>query len=292
MSVAIRWISTGIVFAAAGAVAETPAEKFAALSKQFRPDSAWLRDAETDLERREGLEKYATYAPRFLALVEKHADDPIALKALRQAIQIVGSRDSGALQVWQMNEAEFPKGVTDGSAKRIVVLLLRDYLMSDALEPICDRMRYQYRLEVENALRGMLEKNPHRQVKGAACLALAQFLHDKLRMANLADDRPELRERYAAVFGANYLPELRHRRDSGLASEIEALFERAAVEFTDVKVRAGVVGEIAKLELYKIRKLSVGKPAPATEGVDQNGESFKLSDYRGKVVLLYFWSEF
>ena len=30
----------------------------------------------------------------------------------------------------------------------------------------------------------------------------------------------------------------------------------------------------------------------ADEEVDQDGQQFKLSDYRGKVVLLYFWSEF
>ncbi|NQU49722.1 MAG: redoxin domain-containing protein [Planctomycetes bacterium] len=28
------------------------------------------------------------------------------------------------------------------------------------------------------------------------------------------------------------------------------------------------------------------------EGKDQDGIPFKLSDYRGKVVLLYFWLEF
>jgi hypothetical protein len=32
-----------------------------------------------------------------------------------------------------------------------------------------------------------------------------------------------------------------------------------------------------------------GKPAPEIEGTDLDGKSFKLSDYRGKVVLLDFW---
>jgi peroxiredoxin len=31
------------------------------------------------------------------------------------------------------------------------------------------------------------------------------------------------------------------------------------------------------------------RPAPEIEGVDANGFAFKLSDYRGKVVLLDFW---
>jgi hypothetical protein len=33
-----------------------------------------------------------------------------------------------------------------------------------------------------------------------------------------------------------------------------------------------------------------GKPAPEITGSDANGESFRLSDYRGKVVLLDFWA--
>ena len=43
--------------------------------------------------------------------------------------------------------------------------------------------------------------------------------------------------------------------------------------------------------LHEIRHLSVGKEAPDIEGEDQDGKRFKLSDYRGKVVLLDFWSE-
>jgi hypothetical protein len=34
---------------------------------------------------------------------------------------------------------------------------------------------------------------------------------------------------------------------------------------------------------------AVGKEAPPIKGVDLDGKSFKLSDYKGKVVLLDFW---
>jgi peroxiredoxin len=44
--------------------------------------------------------------------------------------------------------------------------------------------------------------------------------------------------------------------------------------------------------LFEIRHLAVGKEPPEIEGEDQNGKEFKLSDYRGKVVLLDFWSQF
>jgi cytochrome oxidase Cu insertion factor (SCO1/SenC/PrrC family) len=35
--------------------------------------------------------------------------------------------------------------------------------------------------------------------------------------------------------------------------------------------------------------LDVGKLAPDIEGEDIDGQKFKLSEYRGKVVLLDFW---
>ena len=54
----------------------------------------------------------------------------------------------------------------------------------------------------------------------------------------------------------------------------------------------GTVAEKAKAELFGIRHLTVGKVAPDIEGEDQDGVNFKLSDYRGKVVLLDFWREY
>ena len=37
--------------------------------------------------------------------------------------------------------------------------------------------------------------------------------------------------------------------------------------------------------------LDVGNLAPEIEGVELTGETMKLSDYRGKVVLLDFWGD-
>jgi thiol-disulfide isomerase/thioredoxin len=47
---------------------------------------------------------------------------------------------------------------------------------------------------------------------------------------------------------------------------------------------------MAKAELYEINHLSVGKAAPEIEGEDIDGNKLKLSDYRGKVVVLSFWA--
>jgi hypothetical protein len=270
----------------------TPRQQYSAILKEYNPASGGLRKATTDLERKAAVERLARFPSKFVELAAKHPEDPIALTALRQAVQAVGSTDSAAQITWETNRADFPAGSTDGSAGRTVALVLRHHVLSEKLGPVIDRMRYGYRMEYEKCLSTVLEKNRHRDVQALTCLALAQFLQDKLRMIRLAEDRPELAECYEIVFGKDFLPALQRLGQAGLATRIESLFERAAKEYGDVKFRSGTVGERAKSELYDIRHLGVSKVAPDIVGKDQDGKQFKLSDHRGKVVLLYFWSEF
>jgi thiol-disulfide isomerase/thioredoxin len=50
------------------------------------------------------------------------------------------------------------------------------------------------------------------------------------------------------------------------------------------------IADIAGSELRELRQLSVGKVAPEIEGESVDGKRLKLSDYRGKVVVLNFWA--
>jgi len=49
--------------------------------------------------------------------------------------------------------------------------------------------------------------------------------------------------------------------------------------------------EQAKGELFEMHNLAIGKVAPDIEGEDVDGKKFKLSDYRGKVVVIDFWGD-
>ena len=48
------------------------------------------------------------------------------------------------------------------------------------------------------------------------------------------------------------------------------------------------IGEVARGELFEIRRLGVGKSAPEISGADVDGRPFHLSDCRSKVVVLIF----
>jgi hypothetical protein len=273
--------------------ATTLAQEHAQLLREYRPVSGGLRGATTDLQRKAAIERLASYPRKFIDLAERYPDDPAVLEVLRDAIQALGSTDSGAQIVWETNKSGFPTGCGDDTADRIVALLSNRHLESDGLGPVIDRMRYAYRQQFAKFLRMLIEESPHHEIQGLACLSLAQFLNDRMRALRLIEDRPELAGCYELVFGKDYLPELQQLGSVEFAQSIEALFERAARDFGDVEIRGDeTVATRAESELYELRRLGIGEVAPDMEGTDQHGAPIKLSDYRGKIVLLYFWSEY
>ena len=56
-------------------------------------------------------------------------------------------------------------------------------------------------------------------------------------------------------------------------------------------IPSGDRAEAAKRGLFELENLQNGMPAPEIVGPDIDGVEFKLSDYRGKVVVLDFWGD-
>jgi len=268
-----------------GDKAATPAEQYEALAKEFHEASqAFYLKATTDADRIEPVARVDKLSPRLLELAEKNPKDPIALDALVQVV---------TQEMWLVNNTAHPGRGKDSLERRAMAILLRDHVRSDKLGEACRRMSYGFSKECETFLRTVLERNPHKEVQALACLRLAQFLNARSLRLDLVKERPELAKRYEGLFGKDYLAALKRQERANATKEAEAFFERAAEKYGDVKVPYGdTVGAKAKSELHEIRFLSVGKKSPDIEGEDQDGKRFKLSDYRGKVVLLYFWSEF
>lgn len=57
-----------------------------------------------------------------------------------------------------------------------------------------------------------------------------------------------------------------------------------------IEIKDSWLGETVKSKLDKIKKISLGSEAPDFSLTDLNGKKFKLSDFKGKYVLLLFWS--
>lgn len=81
--------------------------------------------------------------------------------------------------------------------------------------------------------------------------------------------------------------------------EVIDLLRRCAGEFKDVRLDLEVegrsleypIGELATPMLFAFEHLRDGKPAPEIVGNDVDGKPFKLSDYRGKVVVVDSFSD-
>jgi hypothetical protein len=261
----------------------TPAEQYRALVKQYQAASGG--GASSDEERLKMIGRVYRLrnklALELVELAEKHPKDPIAVDALIQA-------------TWQVNNT-WPVELVgkDDAQPRALAILQRDHVRSEKLGSVCQRISFGFCEEYETFLRAMLKGSPHEDVQALACLGLAHFLNNRLQRLALIEEQPPLAKEFEGLYGKEYLARLKKQDRVKATEEAEAFFERAEKKYGDVKhPEGGTVGDRAKSELFEIRHLSVGKEAPKLEGDDQDGKRFALADYRGKVVLLDFWSQY
>ena len=207
------------------------------------------------------------FAGKFLELAKKHPKAPVAVDALVWIVTNVrrGNELAGALRI-----------------------LLKDHIKSDKLGTVCQRLTNKPSLDSEKLLRRALAKSPHKKVRAQACLHLAAYLKRQRVLFKALKEQPDPR-RFEQFYGKEFTKQLASLDPDQLSKEVERLYERVLKSFADVRINDGTMGETARKELFAIRNLSLGKKAPDIEGVDIDGKRFKLSDYRGKVVLLDFW---
>jgi hypothetical protein len=84
------------------------------------------------------------------------------------------------------------------------------------------------------------------------------------------------------------LAKLLKNKDEASQPEAEKLFEKAIEQFGKLSGKQQLITQ-AKNELNDIKLRGIGKPVPDIAGDDLDGKAFKLSDYKGKVVLIDFW---
>lgn len=243
----------------AAPAADSAKEAFVSLKaeydKAYQEFLAAYRAATTDEERQKAYTEKSPraedWAPKFRAIADAHPEGAAAAECLAWIVQ--NHRDGKA-------QAE------------ALDLLAENHLSSAVVARVCPMLEYSPAANVESFLRRVMADGPDRDAKGRACYTLARVLGSRSeRAARVAE---------GGESGA-----------SGVEQEAVSLFEEVEKTYGDLKYGRGTLGEKAKADLFEIRNLAVGKVAPDIEGEDGDGVRFKLTDYRGKVVLLDFWGE-
>lgn len=136
--------------------------------------------------------------------------------------------------------------------------LLTDHSSDARLLPIIFMMMYSREDGTEAQLRE-LTKSSEASVRGVATFALGSFLMKK-------DDQS---------------PEAKMLLQSVVDDYSDVSFDMRGNDFK--------IAPKAEGALFALNNLQIGMMAPDIQGVDLDGVDFKLSEYRGKVVLLDFW---
>jgi peroxiredoxin len=151
----------------------------------------------------------------------------------------------------------------DGPAVDKAAGVLQDeHLQNTNLVTFCQELERVRHRCATNLLEALLINNANHEVRGAACFTLATLRKEE------------------AEFGRN--------QPATLAAE--TLFERVLADYGQVRFQGRSLAALAEPELMELRRLILGKRAPELTGTDLEGRPMKLSEYRGKVVLLLFWS--
>jgi RNA polymerase sigma factor (sigma-70 family) len=238
--------------------------------------------ADRDRAFREKYPQPRSYIGRFLAIADSAPADHAAIDAL----------------IWIVQRG------FDGPEYARAIDLLVSHAESRRAGLDATSLVYSTSPSTERLLRAVVEKNPDRYVRGLACLALGQYLKNQSERVRGNREDPESARRWEAMFveegaGKKYFDQFMARDPDVLLTQAEAAFERTLNEFTRqpkqpdrfTKAALTKLAEDARAELNEIRNLAVGRPAPEIVGTDIDGRSFKLSDYRGKVVLITFWAD-
>jgi hypothetical protein len=179
-----------------------------------------------------------------------------------RALAEEGGETDVAVQAW-LWVLRIAVDVDKAEAKNALDTLLSEHIRSEALGELPGELRYaSYSIgdePVVGALRKLGEGSPHKSVQASALFTLGAVLLDQSgQNAKLRDEAREVFVRVSRDFGDQAYG------DSTYAKEIEGY-------------------------LYEVDNLQIGMVAPDFEALDENGASFKLSDYRGKVVVVDFW---
>ena len=265
------------------AKAVVPNHEYLALLEEYEPAHRALEkaslEAKGEQRQRETYLALARldwkYAPRFLEIARKNPKDPVAIDAL------------GWLVTNDFNPPE---------SQQAADILIRDHLASERMIPIYRRLAITLNpapsSAAERLLRAAAEKAPTADARGLACLRLADLLKyraEAIRTMRGPEPEPFFKLMELARSGGRQpIEQTDEDHPDALTREAVQFYDRVVQQYPDFEGKRGRLAERAAQSLFLLRDLAVGKPAPEVDGPDVDGKPLKLSDHRGKVVVLTF----
>jgi hypothetical protein len=204
--------------------------------------------------------------------------------------------DPGGLEAlqWALN---YGRGDGEGqkALDRAFELLIKEYAAHEKLGDLVTSLAYSSNAKAEQFLQTVIEKNAKKDNRGKATFALAQFKKILLQYSDQLKNA-ETAKQIESYLSKDMLNAVKQVDKAKLEKELEKLFETVDAKYSDVELyknprtkKAITLGDRARGELYEMKNLAIGMTAPEIEGEDLDDKPLKLSDYRGKVVMLDFW---
>jgi thiol-disulfide isomerase/thioredoxin len=231
------------------------------------------------------------FARAVALLVRHHGDDPEAIRVSLGLSNVLTYHRDALLM-------GFYAAAKGREAKGLARLALAQYLEKKArgvtfarkdreLPKGRERLKVRYRVPDEQGR--LVEK-----VIDSSDEQYAYYLH--LSLCDPEALRAEAERLYEEVIadsgGIPYITVQRRMLEARLkeaAPDRKPLADQDRHRLEQRLARTSTLGETAEARLDEMHNLAVGKPAPEIVGLDFEGKPLKLSDYRGKVVVLVFW---
>lgn len=139
--------------------------------------------------------------------------------------------------------------------------------------------------QIEGWMRKMIETAEIEEVKVKMTFLLYRYFDQFPTFASTIEYNPAIKKRFPQE-QINYI----YNRKNNVREELLAELKELQEKYPDVKaLNNQTVKDVIEGPIFELEHLQVGSAAPDIEGVDFDGIEFKLSDYRGKVVMLGFW---
>jgi len=173
-----------------------------------------------------------------------------------------------------------------------LAILLEHHTESGDVGEICSTVGRNLSSESEAFFHELIEKEQSRAATGLALYELSELLGSRLVLhKQLAEGGQEEEPNYVDYYGRQVVDLCKQLDGDATAAERKRLLVDVRDHYGDVSRRKNTLAKLAGSQLFEIEHLQVGMVAPEIVGADLGGVEFKLSDYRGKVVMLDFWGD-